>query len=116
MVENGHVRPGDLFLGADSHTCTYGCLAAFGSGIGSTDLAAILLTGKTWLKVPRTIKVEVLNALPDNVEAKDLALAIVGELGIAGATYQALEFHVQRIDLQAHDLGHVGAKLDVEAG
>ena len=116
MVENGHVRPGDLFLGADSHTCTYGCLAAFGSGIGSTDLAAILLTGKTWLKVPRTIKVEIINTLPDGVEAKDLALAIVGELGIAGATYQALEFHGRAVAGLSLDSRMTMANLAVEMG
>ena len=92
MVDNQHVRPGEVFLGADSHTCSYGALGAFATGVGSTDLAAVWRTGKTWLKVPRTIKLEVSGKLRPGVQAKDLTLFLVGELGIAGATYQAIEF------------------------
>lgn len=92
IVENQHVKPGEVFLGADSHTCSYGALGAFATGVGSTDLAAVLRTGKTWLKVPRTIKVEITGKLRPGVEAKDLTLFLVGQLGIAGATYQAVEF------------------------
>ncbi|MFO7540940.1 MAG: aconitase/3-isopropylmalate dehydratase large subunit family protein, partial [Chloroflexota bacterium] len=92
MVENDHVRPGDIFLGADSHTPTYGALGAFAVGVGSTDLAATWLTGKTWLKVPRSIQVVLNGRLPLGVTAKDLILHLVGQLGIAGATYEAVEF------------------------
>lgn len=92
MVDNGHVSPGEIFLGADSHTCSYGALGAFATGVGSTDLAAVLLTGKTWLKVPRTIRVEITGRLREGVLAKDLTLFLVGQLGISGATYQAIEF------------------------
>jgi 3-isopropylmalate/(R)-2-methylmalate dehydratase large subunit len=92
MVENGHVRPGDLFLGADSHTPTYGALNAFGIGVGSTDLAATMLTGKTWLKVPKTIKITITGQLRPGVTAKDVILALVRELGSEGANYQAVEF------------------------
>ena len=92
MVENEHVRPGDIFLGADSHTPTYGALGAFAAGVGSTDLAAVMLTGKTWLKVPHTIKLELTGKLPKGITAKDLILHLVGNIGIAGATYQAVEF------------------------
>jgi 3-isopropylmalate/(R)-2-methylmalate dehydratase large subunit len=92
MVENEHVRPGDIFLGADSHTTTYGALNAFAVGVGSTDLAAAMLTGKTWLKVPQTIKIELTGQLPRGITAKDLILHLVGKLGIAGATYQAIEY------------------------
>lgn len=92
MVDNGHVRPGELFLGADSHTCSYGALGSFATGVGSTDLAAVWRTGKTWLKVPQTIKVEVRGQLKPGVQAKDLTLFLVGKIGIAGATYQAIEF------------------------
>ena len=92
MVENKHVRPGDIFLGADSHTPTYGAVGAFAVGVGSTDLAAVMLTGKTWLKVPKTIKLELKGKLPKGITAKDLILHFVGKVGIAGATYQAVEF------------------------
>lgn len=92
MVENEHVKPGDLFLGADSHTPTYGGLNAFGTGVGSTDLAAVMLTGKTWLKVPETLKIELNGSLPKGITAKDLILYIVGQVTISGATYMAIEF------------------------
>ncbi|HRQ33425.1 MAG TPA: aconitase family protein, partial [Anaerolineales bacterium] len=92
MVENAHVRPGDLFLGADSHTPTYGALNAFGIGVGSTDLAATMLTGKTWLKVPKTIKITLNGKLKKGVTSKDLILFLVKELGSEGANYQAVEF------------------------
>jgi 3-isopropylmalate/(R)-2-methylmalate dehydratase large subunit len=92
MVENEHVKPGDLFLGADSHTPTYGALNAFATGVGSTDLAAVMLTGKTWLKVPETIRLELVGELPKGLTAKDIILFLVGKIGIAGATYMAVEF------------------------
>ena len=92
MVENAHVKPGDLFLGADSHTPTYGALNAFGIGVGSTDLAATMLTGKTWLKVPKTIKIILNGELKKGVTSKDLILFLVKELGVEGANYQAVEF------------------------
>jgi 3-isopropylmalate/(R)-2-methylmalate dehydratase large subunit len=92
MVENGHVRTGELFVGADSHTPTYGALGAFAVGVGSTDLAGVLLTGKIWLKVPRSVRIELTGTLPEGVSAKDVVLYLVGRLGIAGATYEAVEF------------------------
>jgi 3-isopropylmalate/(R)-2-methylmalate dehydratase large subunit len=92
MVENAHVRPGDLFLGADSHSPTYGALNAFGIGVGSTDVAATMLTGKTWLKVPKTIKIALNGELKKGVTAKDLVLFLVKQLGSEGANYQAVEF------------------------
>lgn len=92
MVENGHVRPGDIFVGADSHTPTYGALNAFAIGVGSTDLAAVLLTGKIWLKVPETIRIELVGQFPRGVTAKDLILFLVGQLSISGATYKAIEY------------------------
>lgn len=92
MVDDGWVRPGDIFTGADSHTPTYGALGAFAIGMGSTDVAGVMLTGKTWLKVPRTVKI-ILNGQPKPfVTAKDIILHMVGRLGIAGATYEAVEF------------------------
>ncbi|WP_298487460.1 3-isopropylmalate dehydratase large subunit [uncultured Maribacter sp.] len=92
MVENEYVKPGDIFIGADSHTPTYGALNAFACGVGSTDLAAVMMTGKIWLKVPQTIKVHCSGKLKDGVTAKDLILFLVGKITVSGATYQAIEF------------------------
>lgn len=102
IVDQDHVRPGQIFIGADSHTCTYGALNAFSTGVGSTDLAAIMLTGKTWLKVPRTIKIVLNGRLQAGVSAKDVILFLAKQLTIEGATYQAIEFHgpvVERMTL-----------------
>lgn len=98
MVDEDRVRPGDVFIGADSHTCTYGALNAFSTGVGSTDLAAVWLTGKIWLKVPRTIKVVFNGKLKPNTSAKDLILFLGKHLGIDGATYQSLEFHGEVVE------------------
>lgn len=92
MVEYGHVRPGQLILGADSHTPTYGALGAFAIGVGSTDLAAAWLTGQTWLKTPASIKIVLSGQLRPGVYAKDLILFLVKQLGTDGARYQAIEF------------------------
>ncbi len=92
MVENQYVKPGDIFIGADSHTPTYGALNAFACGVGSTDLAATMMTGKIWLKVPQTIKINCTGTLQDGVTAKDLILFLVGKVTVSGATYQAIEF------------------------
>lgn len=92
MVEDRRVRPGDLFLGADSHTPTYGALAAFATGVGSSDMAAVLLTGKTWLKVPHSIQIVLDGSLPAGVSAKDVILFLIGLLTVDGATYEAVEF------------------------
>ncbi len=92
LPEKGLVIPGDLVIGADSHTCTYGALGAFASGVGSTDLGVIMATGKTWLKVPPTIKIEYEGKLLPLVRGKDLILFTLGTLGVDGATYRALEF------------------------
>ena len=93
MVDHRRVRPGDVFMGADSHTPTYGALGAFACGVGSTDLAAVLKTGKIWLKVPQSIKITCHGPLPPGTSAKDLILYLVGRITISGATYQAVEFH-----------------------
>ncbi|TAE38103.1 MAG: 3-isopropylmalate dehydratase large subunit [Runella slithyformis] len=104
VVENAHVKPGDLFIGADSHTVTYGCLNAFATGVGSTDLAGVMLTGKIWLKVPRTIKFVLNGRLKAGVSAKDVILFLAKHLTIEGATYQAIEFEgpiVERMTLSS---------------
>jgi 3-isopropylmalate/(R)-2-methylmalate dehydratase large subunit len=92
LPEQGLVLPGELILGADSHTCTYGALGAFATGVGSTDLAAALITGETWLKVPASIKFVLKGKRRPWVEGKDLILRIIGDIGVDGARYQAMEF------------------------
>ena len=92
MTEAGYVKPGNIVFGTDSHTTTYGCVGAFSSGIGYTEMASILGTGELWVKIPETIKVTVNGTLPDNVTSKDIILRLVGDLGADGATYKALEF------------------------
>ena len=92
MVEQGLVGPGDLVIGADSHTCTLGALGAFATGMGSTDLAAAMATGKVWLRVPETIKFVYSGKLPEWVNGKDLILATIGLTGVDGCTYKAMEF------------------------
>jgi 3-isopropylmalate/(R)-2-methylmalate dehydratase large subunit len=93
LPEKGHVKPGLLVIGADSHTCTHGAFGAFATGVGSTDMGAILASGKIWLRVPETIKVQVEGELPQLVTPKDVILKTVGLIGADGATYNALEFH-----------------------
>ena len=92
MTEAGYVKPGDISFGTDSHTVTYGCVGAFSTGIGYTEMAGILGTGKLWIRVPETIRVEVEGTLPANVTSKDVILQILGDLRADGATYQSLEF------------------------
>lgn len=116
MIEDDHVRPGEAFFGADSHSCTYGALGAFATGVGSTDMAAIMLTGKTWLKVPRTIRMEITGTIGPGVEAKDMALAMVGELGFAGATYQAVEMCGTAVAAMSLDERMTLANLGIEMG
>lgn len=92
LPEQGVVVPGDLVIGADSHTCTYGALGAFATGVGSTDVAVAFATGRCWFKVPQSIRVVVEGSFPDYVGAKDLILHLIGLLGVDGALYRALEF------------------------
>jgi 3-isopropylmalate/(R)-2-methylmalate dehydratase large subunit len=92
LPEKGHVVPGEVVVGTDSHTCTHGALGAFATGIGSTDMAMVFATGKLWFKVPETIKFDITGKLPDNVYSKDVVLNIIGKIGADGATYKACEF------------------------
>jgi 3-isopropylmalate/(R)-2-methylmalate dehydratase large subunit len=92
MPEKGHVVPGALIVGADSHTCTYGAFGSFATGIGSTEAAAVFATGKLWLKVPEAIKFNVEGKFPKYVTPKDLVLSIIGKVGVDGAIYKSAEF------------------------
>jgi 3-isopropylmalate/(R)-2-methylmalate dehydratase large subunit len=92
MPEKGHVTPGNVIVGADSHTCTYGAFGAFATGIGSTEAAAVMATGKIWFKVPPTIKINVKGSFQKYVAPKDLILAVIGKLSVDGAIYKAAEF------------------------
>jgi len=92
LPESGQIVPGDLVVGCDSHTCTYGALNIFSTGVGSTDGAAAMVSGQLWFKVPETIRVEFTGELPKGVYSKDLILALAGRIGADGATYKALEF------------------------
>lgn len=92
MVEERLVRPGEIALGSDSHSTLYGAIGCFGTGMGATDIALAFATGRTWLKVPQTIRVRLQGQLSEGVMAKDVALKLIGELGMDGATYQAVEF------------------------
>ena len=120
IVEKDLVRPGQVFIGADSHTCTYGALNAFSTGVGSSDLAAVMLTGKIWLKVPETIKVIYKGILPDGIVAKDLILALGKILGIDGATYQTIEFHgevVEKLSLASRmTMANMAIEMGAKAG
>ncbi|RLE50122.1 MAG: 3-isopropylmalate dehydratase large subunit, partial [Candidatus Methanomethylicota archaeon] len=102
LVEESLAQPGMLIVGADSHTCTYGAVGAFATGIGSTEMAAVVLTGELWFKVPETINFKVVGHLSKGVYAKDVILHIIGEVGVDGALYKAAEFTgpvVERMDV-----------------
>jgi 3-isopropylmalate/(R)-2-methylmalate dehydratase large subunit len=98
LPEKGLIHPGDVVVGADSHTCTYGAFGAFATGVGSTDLAAVMATGELWLKVPETIRVVFNGTLPRWVEAKDMILHVIGDLGVDGARYCAVEFSGETVE------------------
>jgi len=92
MHEKGHVRPGEVIVGTDSHTCTYGALGAFSTGIGATEMAGVLVTGELWFKVPASIKFNLIGKLPEMVVGKDIWLYIAGQIGADGALYKAVEY------------------------
>ncbi len=116
LPEQGLVAPGDLVIGADSHTCTYGGLGAFATGMGSTDVAGIFLTGRTWLKVPETIKFVYKGQAGRWVGGKDLILMTIGDIGVDGALYRAMEFTGPVIDALSMDGRLTMANMAIEAG
>jgi len=116
LPEKGLVIPGDLVIGADSHTCTYGALGAFSSGVGSTDLGVIMATGRTWLKVPPSIRVDYEGKLRPWVGGKDLILYTLGLLGVEGANYKSLEFSGETIHVLPMDQRLTMCNMAVEGG
>jgi len=116
VLESGNVLPGDLVVGADSHTCTYGVLGALSTGFGSTDLAISLASGKNWFKVPETIKIIVKGKLPKGVYSKDLILHIIGDLTADGATYKAAEFYGSAIKSLSVDARFTISNMAIEMG
>lgn len=116
IPEAGHVVPGDLMVGCDSHTCTYGAVNVFSTGVGSTDGAAAMASGKLWFKVPDTMKVTYTGELQPGVFSKDLVLALAGKIGADGATYMALEFHGPAIDALSVDARMTISNMAIEVG
>ena len=116
LPEKGVVVPGDLMIGADSHTCTYGALGAFSTGVGSTDAGVGYATGRAWFKVPETIKFEIDGALQPGVVGKDIILYIIGLIGVDGALYKAMEFTGSAIDTLSMESRLTISNMAIEAG
>jgi 3-isopropylmalate/(R)-2-methylmalate dehydratase large subunit len=116
LPEMGAIKAGDLIIGADSHTCTYGALGAFSTGVGSTDMAAAMATGEVWFKVPEQLKFVFRGKLPKWVEAKDLILYTIGQIGVDGARYMSMEFTGPVIDALSVEGRLTIANMAIEAG
>ena len=116
LPEKGLVAPGEAIIGADSHTCTYGALGAFSTGVGSTDMAAGMATGLAWFKVPSAIKVTLTGRLPQYVGGKDVILHLIGTIGVDGALYKSLEFAGEGVASLSMDDRFTIANMAIEAG
>lgn len=116
LPEKGLVGPGDVIIGADSHTCTYGALGAFSTGVGSTDMAAGMATGEAWFKVPSAIKFNLTGKLSDNCSGKDVILYIIGKIGVDGALYKSMEFSGDGMHTLSMDDRLCMANMAIEAG
>ncbi len=116
LPESGRVGPGSLVIGADSHTCTYGALNAFSTGVGSTDLAGGLISGRMWFKVPETVKFVCNGNLPSGVYSKDLILYLIGDVTADGATYMAAEYTGEAIAAMSQEARFTVANMAIEMG
>jgi 3-isopropylmalate/(R)-2-methylmalate dehydratase large subunit len=116
LPEKGLVLPGQVVVGADSHTCTYGALGAFSTGMGSTDIAVAMATGEIWMKVPSTIKFVYHGKLPKWISGKDLILLTIGEIGVDGALYSVMEFRGEAVETLSMDGRLTMANMAIEAG
>lgn len=116
LPEKGLVAPGELIIGADSHTCTYGAFGAFSTGVGSTDMAAAMATGEVWFKVPSAIKFNLKGKLNDNVSGKDVILHIIGNIGVDGALYKSMEFTGEGLKSLTMDDRACISNMVIEAG
>lgn len=116
LPENGLVMPGNAIIGADSHTCTYGALGAFSTGVGSTDMACAMVTGQTWFRVPEAIKFVLKNKLKRPVSGKDVILHIIGMIGVDGALYKSMEFTGEGVKALTMDDRFTIANMAIEAG
>ncbi len=116
LPEKGIVAPGECIIGADSHTCTYGALGAFSTGVGSTDMAAGMASGENWFKVPSAIKVTLLGKLPPYVSGKDVILHLIGLIGVDGALYKSIEFTGEGVHALSMDDRFTIANMAIEAG
>src|SRR5260370_20509468 len=116
MVEKGFIRPGGIVVGADSHSTTYGALGCFSAGFGSTDIAVTFATGKTWFRIPATIRINLRGALPPGIFPKDLALKVIRMLGAEGANYLAVEWGGEAVEAMRVDERLTLANLTVDFG
>ena len=116
LPEQGIVTAGDCIIGADSHTCTYGALGAFSTGVGSTDMAAGMATGMAWFKVPSAIKFNLTGKLPENCSGKDVILTIIGMIGVDGALYKSMEFTGEGVKNLSMDDRLCICNMAIEAG
>ncbi len=116
MIEQGFVAPGRLIIGADSHTCTYGALGAFSTGVGSTEAASAMALGKLWFKVPETQRFVINGELNENVMGKDVILHIIGDIGVDGALYKSMEFHGSAIEKMSLADRITISNMAIEAG
>ncbi len=116
LPEQGHIRPGEVIVGGDSHTCTYGAFGAFSTGIGSTDLAAAIATGQLWFKVPESMKFVLNGTLPPGVYSKDVILAVIARIGTDGALYRAMEFTGAALGDMSMEARMTITNMAIEAG
>ncbi|MFC1737510.1 3-isopropylmalate dehydratase large subunit [Planctomycetota bacterium] len=116
LPEQGHIRPGEVIIGPDSHTCTYGAFAAFGTGVGSTDLAAAIATGKLWFKVPVSMKFVLNGKLSEGVYSKDVILSVIARTGVDGSLYCAMEFEGEALVDMSMEARMTITNMAIEAG